>query len=246
MTGSMLARIILALIFCSGLQCSLYGDGLFQKMPHDGAWASFRMTNRLSGPSARESVREGELRISCVGRVLENGQNCRWIEIRDENRHINGRVAYVTITKFLIAEDALQLGKAGHRDILRVWRRKDMDDVELIPGPIEQPMRFGLFFPGATTDADEPVKLEPQTFRVNGKATRIDSVSHQQTEFDTPNYHHVLKFRLWKHAAAPFGVAGARIESQASQNSRPHHSFLRNFELIEWGDDATSELPDRN
>jgi hypothetical protein len=89
MTNPILVRIVLTMIFWAAVQGSLRGDGLFQQLPKDGAWAKFRMTSRLFGPSARNSEREGDLRISCVGTVHENERECRWIEIRDENRHLD-------------------------------------------------------------------------------------------------------------------------------------------------------------
>ena len=243
MTNPVLVRIVVTLIFCAAVQGSLRGDGLFQQLPKDGAWAKFRMTNKLFGPSARDSEREGELRISCVGTVHENGRECRWIEIRDENRHLDGRIAYVYVTKFLVPEEALERGHPGHTDILRVWRKKGNNDAELILGPLEGGMRFGIYFPGTTTDSDSPESLEQRTFVVNGNMIRSESTLQQQAAFDTVSYHHVLGFRLWKHAVAPFGVAGARIESQAYSGDHLDWTFLRNYELVEWGDGATSELP---
>jgi hypothetical protein len=244
-TKPVFVRTFLSIVVCAGFQSPLIGDGFFQQIPKEGAWVKYRMTNKLFGPSARESERKGELRISCVGTVNENGRECRWIEIRDENRHLGGKVAYVYLTKFLVPVKSLAHGNPGHKDILRVWRKKGDNDPELTQGPIENGMRYGIYFPGATADVASTKTSEHKTFVVNGNMIRSESTRQQRAEFDT-TYHHILNFRLWTHAGTPFGVAGAQIESRAYHGDRHQHTFVRNYELFESGKDATSELPNCN
>ena len=107
-------------------------------------------------------------------------------------------------------------------------------------------MRFGIYFPGETTDADQPRKLERRSFPVNGIRLHSESIQQQQVEFETSAYRHVLGFQLWKHTATPFGVTAARIESQAFRSDRLEWTFRRNYELMQFGNDAATELPNRN
>lgn len=239
-------RTCLALAICLAAPSFAAADGFFLQLPKDGAWVKYRMTNRLFGPSARESRREGELRISSVGTVRENGTECRWIEIRDENRHQDGRMAFVYVTKFLIPVAKLKDGHPAQADILRVWRKKNDADPELLQGPFKnEGMRYAIFFPGETVAADKPRQLEERTFTVNGDAMPTQAILQRRAFFKT-GYKDVVDFRLWTHKKVPFGVAGAQIEWTQYRSDQLRFTFQRNYELIESGDGAKSELPNNN
>ncbi len=231
----------LALCFCV---CSIASaDGLIQSVPDKGEWVKYRMANHLFGTSARESERVGELRISCVGTVIERDIECRWIEIRTESRHLDGKLAFQSLSKFLIPVEKLRGGHVGQEDIIRAWTRRASSTPELIKAPLMNGLRFAMYFPGETSEVDTAGGLNKREFVVNGESIQSQETCRQQVSFDSKE-RHILEFDLWKNEATQFGVVGAKIETRRYSGDRLLSTFTRNYEVIESGSSAISELPD--
>src|SRR5690349_2970396 len=65
-------------------------DGLIVKLPEDGTWAIYKSQGyKERGDKTREDV-TGSLKISSVGKRIETGEPCRWIEIEHSYKTDDG------------------------------------------------------------------------------------------------------------------------------------------------------------
>ena len=209
-------------------------DGLIRTLPKDGAWVSYHGT--LKGGSTEQS---GKLILRSVGKVVENNQPLRWIELDmvDPTRDGGGR----TIYKMLIAEKELKAGVDPVDHIVRAWIKQGKDDAKQIADPSTLDRGFvGLYLHG-------PVEKEKQLSPIReflyqrGKLTGRARVGRRK--INLKNLKGTLDSTVWPHKDVPFGVAGLQVIFGTEDNPKAIHV---EFMVNDFGTDAKSALPDAN
>ncbi len=99
---------------------SAEADGLFYRLPEDGAWVEYKVDAGETKPNNAKQKSAGTLTVSSVGTETVGGQKCRWIEIKAETKR-DGEEAPTRIWKMLIPEKHLVQGHAPFKQIVKVW-----------------------------------------------------------------------------------------------------------------------------
>jgi len=96
---------------------SAWADGLILKLPADETWAVYKAEGyKTSGDQSKEQV-SGWFRISSVGKKMESGEPCRWIELENSYKTDAGERRWTE--KLLIPEKYLTAGQAPAEHIVR-------------------------------------------------------------------------------------------------------------------------------
>ncbi len=150
--------VVLVLLGC--LSATARGDGLFYRLPQDGAWVEYEVTGSEINPDG--SVDEGGDTISdfsSVGTETVDDKKCRWIEFKIDSQKDN-RATPTKIFKLLIPEQQLVRGKAPYQHILKVWvKRGDQPEREIDKSRLEVLQVF-LLGPPEPEKKLTPVKIE--------------------------------------------------------------------------------------
>lgn len=115
--------VVLALLLVEPLSLAR-GDGLFYQLPKDGSWALYSLRLRGAMSAGVDPVDlNGTLRIASVGRVVEAGLPCRWIESKIDVKIGSGNQGIHTcqLYKLLIPEKYLAFGQSPLDHVVRGW-----------------------------------------------------------------------------------------------------------------------------
>jgi len=220
-------------------------DGLLYKLPKDGTWATYQMDVKGKGEREDQGTMtvKGTLRLASVGQTVEDGQECRWIEVtwdievqEDGDKAIKEKEVY----KVLIPEKFLAKGEAPLEHAVRAWEkrekgepRKMKDQKSADEGPLP------ILLAGPLKDA----KALPKT-EVESKLGKLQCEGVTGTLEFKLAHGEVIKCALENrlHPDAPFGVVSARwmIESPRRMEGKMDWTM----KLIDFGDKAVSDMPD--
>lgn len=230
-------RTLLASALVLLMPAVVQADGLLYQLPEDGAWASFDLTLTFNPDRDNERTLEGWMKMSSVGTATENGEPCRWIEIKLTFN--DGNQDRTLISKVLIPKEQLAEGKSPLEHIVRGWF-KQPDDSEPQEINTENLNRTSLpvLLSGPLQDAEKlasaPVKSELGELECEG--IRGSTTYRQGDNANTAT----LEVR--KHEKAPFGVVSCRIENKINENNR----VTATLTLSGHGTTALSDLPKYN
>ncbi len=240
-----------------------WADGLIHQLPADGTWARYdlqmKSTARTEGRAPRDFELKGSLTVSSVGQVTEEGEKCRWIEVKSEVSPVGQPKDIARILlKLLIPEKHLRRGEDPLSHVMRMYySRKGGGGAEVPLERIEDPWRkryeierFRSVFPRPLEDVKslgkEPVvtrigKLDCET--ITGRSSLPKSPLREGAEWAWEG-----KFQFVLNNAAPFGVVSMRNErtgyetSGGEKRSKTEMDTLTILTIGEVGDKATSDL----
>lgn len=234
--------------------CTAVAEVTPAKLPADGSWVRYFVTMRRAGTNDDIIIK---LTYSLVGTSMENGDKCRWVEIKSifPNNHTE-------VFKFLISEKELLEGERPMNSLIRGWRKFDDEPAE------EQKFNQGLGRRGFAGDADfyfgnymiifpgpqqkakvieEKRVIEYQQGRLElvdaraGKrvASRQAVTVAQKQTFQTD-------FTVWNHPTLTLGsvVGKMRVQVLFDDIDVPNRAFTEDLTVEDFGSDAKSALPE--
>jgi hypothetical protein len=232
MTHSLfLAGLIAAAIMADGA----WGAGIVARLPEDGVWANYELSAARTTKGEPRELGKATLRVSSVGRTVEQGEPCRWIELkRDEP----GRMV---IQKILVPEKHMQPGSNPVEHVIREWRKVGDQD----PRPLrveELESRLFLYLPGPLND-----EKKVGTRTVDSQLGKLEcdvEVGRRKARLDQRLFDG--QFTSYRHDKASFGVVRWQAVLDWSGRSDRERNLDCTMTLSDQGRNARSELPNHN
>jgi len=238
----------LALLVLAPVAATARADGMVYQLPEDGTWAEFKSRGEMTVMEKDQSV-TGTIRIASVGRTVEQGAPCRWIEVKlDMKRGDNDEVSI--ISKVLVPEKFLVAGEKSLQHAVRAIIKegesepKEVDDPENFDhGPL--PLILADPLKKSKELEAREIKSKLGKLSCKGVGGRL-SFKPQHSDGIT------VRVQTRLHPDAPFGVVSSRwtIEEQAKGDGKdpdkegPRMKMTWTSTLSDFGTGATSELPD--
>ncbi len=212
-------------------------DGLIYQLPKDGEQVRYDMEIAIAAQNVNA---KGSVTVSSVGKVTENGEECRWIEIKmispqDGQDHVG-------ISKVLIPEKHLGKGKSAGENMIRGWIKEENGDPFEIKD-LKAPQAFTLraFLAGPPKNAGELEKTE-----LDGKLGKLEcagATGEMELESDIGTLAINVETRL--HETAPFGLVSAAGKFEIKNNGQVAAAGTFKLTLADTSTTALSDLPDR-
>jgi hypothetical protein len=227
------------------------------KLPKDGWWVRYFVTMRDDG---NNEERTSKRTYSLVGTAAENGERCRWLEMKSVQT-VNGK-EQTDILKFLVPEKELLEGEKPLDRLVRAWRKIDDGDVE--EQKFNQPLgvrgsvasadfvwgREMVIFPGPqrkTTAVDEKTLVEYQQGRLELTKARVGKhVATRQALTAVQKQTFVLDFTVWNHPTVAPGFAAAKTRFEYLRDDVPRAAGTAEWVIEDFGMDAKSALPENS
>jgi hypothetical protein len=203
-------------------------DDGFDQLTEDGSWAKFYVTVRGTNNDVNLNV---EFTLSSVGKVQENGKDCRWIEMLSNNADDGTRF---NLFKLLIPEEALKQGPLGRADALRAWAAEMENAVQAASGDELAPVSF--LFPDNLNDAQRPDEKETVDWQ-RGKLECAVLTGTSTTQLGTQDIK--IEHRYLLAPEVPFGMGGFK----SAVHFAPDTVFHIEARLLDAGTGAASALP---
>lgn len=224
--------------FCSAA-ATARGDGMLYQLPEDGAWVQFDLT-AVSKFGSREEDAKGTLRMASVGRITENREPHRWIEVKFDAKTSDGKNE-VLLSKVLVPEKFLKKGEKPLAHVIRAWLRKDDKKPEKID--IANDFRnledspWLVILAGPLKDAKQ---LDAIT--VESKRGKLSCAGVNGTmPLGGQDSKGVVSVETRLHDNAPFGVVSSRWVLTHGKEG----TMTFQLKLADYGTKAQSELPDQ-
>jgi hypothetical protein len=223
-------------------------DGLLYQLPKDGTWATYQFDFSVSHGQYGVQTVKGTIRMASVGVVTENGQPCRWIEVAMEPQFEKGAAppggGTKQVIKVLIPENFLAKDQTPLDHAIRAWKwakgEGEPEKMKDLRDPDDAPIH--VILSGPLKDAKQLPKAE-----VEGKLGKLlcEGVtgSLELKLSGGAMFRYVLENRM--HGRAPFGVVTSRwtvVNVKGYKTAGTKQDW--NLKLIDFGEDAKSELPD--
>jgi len=201
------------------------GDGLFHRLPEDGAWVKYEFRGALG-----DNTVNGSFWMGSVGQVTREGKECRWIEVRMEQPTMQRPIKYSF--KVLVPKQYLKEGENPLGHVVQGWYRKR--DREPSALDLKRQPSWWLWI--ALAPSLKHVKeLEPKAISTKlgelscpGRVGVAESQEGSESTFET-----------YLHQEAPFGVVRCTITTKMKSDREVAFAF----QLSDFGDNAKSELP---
>ncbi|MGE5193891.1 MAG: hypothetical protein ACM3U2_15455 [Deltaproteobacteria bacterium] len=229
--------ILAGLLIATGLAQPARADGLIYQLPEDGGQVRYDMEIAIAG---QEQSVKGSMTVSSVGQVMENGEKCRWIELKMITQDAGqDRVA---ISKALIPEKHLGKGKSAAENMIRAWiKDAETEVVEIRDIKAPQAALLRAFLAGPPRNPGELEMIE-----IDGKLGKLEcagATGEMETESDIGTIVINVENRL--HEKAPFGLVSAVWKFEIKNNGQVAVAGTFKLTLADTGATALTELPDR-
>jgi hypothetical protein len=230
-------------------------DGLITRLPADGTWALYTMTETAAIPDKKggdTTTVAGTLKLASVGREMVKGEACRWIELVLEATPPGAAAPQVVVFKALAPEKFLAKGQDPRTHWRKGWMKLgDQPPQALTPERLAAPvLKLNLLVTGPLQETKD---LEEKTVETGvGQLTckgvsgflviRGGSVSVKNGQAEAGDAK--LRVESYFHDKAPFGVAawrGILMLDVAGGQATTSDSTLT---LSRVGKDAKSVLPE--
>src|SRR5262245_43319203 len=212
-------------------------DGLIYKLPEDGAQVRYDLEIAITGQDIKI---KGSLSVSSVGKVTENGEECRWIEFKMITS--NDGQDHVGISKVLIPEKHLAKGKSAADNVVRGWLKEDnAEPFEIKDLKAPQAVALRAFLAGPLKNAGELEKKE-----IDGKLGKLEcpgATGDVEIESDIGTITINLENRL--HDKAPFGLVTAVWKFELKNNGQALVAGTFTLTPTDTSTTALSDLPDK-
>lgn len=232
-----------AAVLLAAAATSARADGLVYQLPADGSWAQYDLEATMSGGGEARTA-DGLVRVASVGRVTENDQPCRWIEVRFEIKDAK-RPLEVMVLKVLVPEKNLAKGQDPLAHAVRAWIKKGQDrpPQELKdPGNIDQgPLPLVLAAPMKDQKDLEPVPFDSKkTGKLRSKG--VEGKVAFPMKGPGGNLQGTVESRLYDKA--PFGTVSSHwaLELKGPDATKSLKASF-DLKLADFGTGAKSEMP---
>ena len=232
-------RQYLVLLMLLAVCRNALADGLLRVLPDDGHWAQYDLTVADDSGMGRT----GNLILKSVGRLIEDGEPCRWIEcdfrLEDQDRR---DVVIDVVVKFLIPEKHLGRGGNPWDHVVRAWVQHD-GKVERYDEHVRNPMNpLLLAVPGALRGV-EPLKRSQEIMWKRGTLRSPEGYRGESTLPAEGRLVQSMVHEVWPHEAAPFGTIMLRQQIRMSDGERTLSIVDAEYVFSDSGKDAKSALP---
>jgi hypothetical protein len=227
------------------------------KLPGDGWWVRYYVTMRREGTNDDAIMKRT---YSLVGTTMENGEKCRWVEMKTVQM-VNGN-EQTDVLKFLIREKALLEAERPLESLVRAWRK--IDDGAIEEQKFNQPLgaagsvfsadygwgRDMVIFPGpqrTTTAVNERRVVEYQRGRLElaeGRAGKHVATRRALTVVQKQTV--ALEFTVWNEPSLAPAFAAAKTRFEILIDDAPRAAFVDEWVIEDFGTDAKSALPENN
>ncbi len=232
-------------------------DGLICKLPKDGTWATYLMesTSTVEG-KILERVKT-DIHIASVGKVTKNGQVCRWIEVTFKSKKESKEDGPEGKTRtrnypevfyaFLVPEKHLTKGGTPLKHVTGGWTRRGEGKPHKFKSPgAELPWLPTMLY--GPLDNAKPLPKEALESKLgkllcDGVTGTLDTKDHMGGTLK-------MKFEDRLHSDAPFGIVSSRctfetkLRKPAGKIKAGIIKMEWNIKLADYGNDATSKIPD--
>jgi hypothetical protein len=186
--------------------------------------------------------------VSSVGEAIVDGDQCRWIEVRNVSER-DGKES-VSLLKMLIPETYLLAGLNPLGHVVKAWSRHpalnggEPQEITDLTGEQARPIRAltDMFF-GMPAE----VRMLPEeTIETRGLGKLKCPGVAARYVLTRDKFESTFDYQVRLHDKAPFGVvtlSSASIHKEGGVTKVP--SYLTVLRLADFGTDATSELPDK-
>ncbi len=234
----------------------LYGWAQEQspKLPEDGWWIRYVYTDKQE---ANGQVREFTEKIiySLVGTVLEDGEKCRWVELKTQTT-LRGEED-VNFLKFLVAEKELMENEQPLEKLKRAWgnsSKRGLRELKLGQG-IKSESKFLRIFPGVWQKS-ERINQERIVDYQKGRLTMLQARKRCATMpinvinagglQKTVNRTSIIETTVWFDQVTSPVIAAERIQTKEYEKEKLILSREENIVIEDIGFDAKSSLPEIN
>jgi len=226
------------------------------QLPKDGWWVRYFVTMTREGIEDITTKRT----YSLVGTTTENGEKCRWVEIKSVQL-INGKEQTNTM-KFLIPEKELLDGEKPLESLVRAWRQFDDGPVE------EQKFNQPLGVAGSVVSADFAWGRDLMVFPGPQRKSQLSAekekrvIEYQQGRLETgegrtgqhvaarraltngEKQEFTTDFTVWNHATVAPACAAMRQRIEYRRNDALIRTITEELVIEDFGMDAKSTLPE--
>ena len=225
------------LFFTAVLAQPVRADGLIYQLPEDGSQVRYDMEIAIAAQNVNV---KGSITVSSVGKATENGENCRWIEIKmitgDEGQD------RVVLSKVLVPEKHLGKGKAAAENMIRAWiKEENGEPFEIKDLKAPQAVALRAFLAGPPKNPAELEKIE-----IDGKLGKLECpgvTGEVEIESDIGTITINVENRL--HEKAPFGLVNALWKFELKNNGQVVVAGTFKLTPTDTSTTALSELPDK-
>ncbi|WP_149499991.1 hypothetical protein [Roseiconus lacunae] len=203
--------VALGCILCSvglfGVQS--FADGLLQRLPSKGEWATFRMIEEWPG----EPMRKLDVTFKALERQTVDGIECTWVELVVETVDKRARRGF----RFLVPNQELRMGDDPLGSAKEVWVRDLNQKPRLDPNWGDYLPRLMLVCPPQNDqpDASDESKQDVVEAPAAQQTTVIEKGKHRfyggAITIDTT-------FQFNRSDTAPFGIARATVAVTERKN----------------------------
>jgi hypothetical protein len=234
-------------------------------LPPDGSWVRYVVSHESTSHPYRgrkaksdanvetEKIKSWseKITLSFVGRTVENGVPCRWVEIRTEkpDQQADKPCAY----KVLLKEEGLLSDKhpLAEKNVLRVWQQTSDGTVSRRDDSLGYSDLFS-WTPGAVRQ----MKPTGETREIDFASSHLSSATAYSGKTTTNAYvalgviriHLEEQMTVWLHPDLPAGFAGMRTEENSTARFMTHPATLRHvaeYVLEDAGTDAQTSMPEQ-
>jgi hypothetical protein len=221
-------------------------DGLMFNLPEDGTWAKYDVegSGRNLGELRLSLTMKGTLYLASVGRVTEEKQLCRWIEVRFDVDQTIGREKAKKSDwwKVLIPEKYLAKGDSPLNHVIRAWYRSEVDDSSEksdFPGNGKTPLPLILSGPLAGRRELPKTTTESKLGSLACKGTEGTLLVKTKRSSALQETHEKWTVVNRLHPASPFGV----VASSWTLDAHPE-TIVWHLKFVDCGKGAKSKMPD--
>ena len=230
----MRSAFLAGLIVAAAVVQPVRADGLIYRLPADGCQIRYDMAIAIG---AQNVNLKGSVTVSSVGKATENGEDCRWIEIKmittDEGQD------HIVISKALVPEKHLGKGKSAADNVIRAWiKEENGEPIEIKDLKAPQAVALRAFLAGPLKNPGELEKIE-----IDGKLECPGVTGELEIESDIGTISINMENRL--HEKAPFGLVTTAWKFELKNNGQVQVAGTFKLTPTDTSTTALSELPDK-
>lgn len=237
------------LLVAAAANSAFAAGGLIQSLPKASAWVKYNIQINAVEPQVKEST--GTLVVKLLGRVTENGEVHRWVEI-EMNAEEDGKKQH-SVLKALIREKDLQPNAKTSINILRGWQLLENGETKVGPKELAENERspnghFALFI--RTQIKNETTVKKAKTIDYQKGQLKMESARTGDVEVSLgPNapaeLKNSVKQTVWNHKSIPTGTAAITFQVVMLRKDVVAMKVNMKLEVQDFGNDAKSALPDK-
>lgn len=264
---------VIGFVFACLFADETLAQGLLQRLPADGTWSRYRVTQQMWDAKAVRvpphrpqkleypvlSFVESDLLLQSVGNPEVDGKPCRWIEIVRRPSSVAKRGSgRVIALRLLAAEETIVKGQDCFDHCLQVFhsdsgrQAKELTDPDRKKYELE---RFRPIFPRVRRDVEKKIVSMWSSYGPNETTSRVEQLTFNYafrgklSGGKSGSWDHAAEYRMVITDDAPFGVAYLLLrEIRNREDYGPNNLAFEmvgstQIVLLESGTGATSALP---